>query len=250
MVSIKKERASEAAELESFARSLGAEIYGVASAEAFKEYPKKPQPSLFVPDAKSVITIGMPFTPEIYATVAKPYLSGVSRKASDGSVLTDTKPERRPPAGLERYFTNDENAILTHEVALIAYKMARKLNKEGEKAFYLPGPFKQDPRFKTAPFQLTAGMYLAGMGQMGYNCSILDPEFGPRIWVTAIITTKELPAGSPIEPRIYEGCADCKECVKRCPSTALNGKGWKNVHQCAAYGCCGTCLAVCPIGNE
>lgn len=59
--------------------------------------------------------------------------------------------------------------------------------------------------------------------------------------------TKDLPAGQPIEPVFYE---ECKECVKRCPSTSLDGKGWKNVFRCAAYGCCGTCLSVCPIGNE
>ncbi|MBW2053614.1 MAG: epoxyqueuosine reductase [Deltaproteobacteria bacterium] len=239
---------SEAQELEAFARSLGAEIYGVASAEAFEEFPKKPQPSRFVPEAKSVIIVGMPFTPEIYETVAKPWLAGVTRKDSDGAALSE-KAMRRPPAGLERYFTNDENAILTHEVGLIAYKMAWKLHKEGEQAFYFPGPFKQDPRFKTAAFQFTLAMYLAGLGQLGFNCSILTPEYGPRIWVTALITTKDLPAGQPIEPLYYEGCESCKECVKRCPSTALNGKGWKNVHQCAAYGCCGTCLSVCPVGS-
>ena len=66
-------------ELEAFARSLGAEIYGVASAEAFKEFPQKPQPSKFVPDAKSVVIVGMPFTREIYATVAKPELAEIFR---------------------------------------------------------------------------------------------------------------------------------------------------------------------------
>lgn len=236
-------------ELEELARSLGAEIYGVASAEAFQEYPKKPQPERFVPDAKSVITIGMPFTPELYATVAKPWLSGVVTKAAEQGGASE-KHMKKTPAGLERYFTGDENALLTQEVGLIGYKLSRKLNKDGEKAFYFPAPFKQDPRFKTSAFQFVPAMYLAGIGQMGFNCSILTPEFGPRIWVTSIITTKELPAGQPSDSLYYEECADCKECVKRCPSTALNGKGWKNVFQCAAYGCCGTCLSVCPVGQE
>ncbi len=31
-------------------------------------------------------------------------------------------------------------------------------------------------------------------------------------------------------------------------SRSLDGKGWKNVHGCASYGCCGTCLSVCPVG--
>ncbi len=238
----------EAQELESYARSLGAEVYGIASAEAFKEFPEKPQPSKFVPDAKSVITVGMPFTPELYATVAKPWLAGISREAADGAALSD-KSMRKPQAGVERYFIGDENNILTHEVGLIAYKIAWKLHREGEQAFYFPGPFKQDRRFRTAAFQFTQAMYLAGMGQMGFNCSILTSEYGPRIWVTTIITTKDLPAGQPNEPFYYEKCKSCKECVKRCPSTSLDGKGWKNVFRCAAYGCCGTCLSVCPVGS-
>ena len=35
-----------------------------------------------------------------------------------------------------------------------------------------------------------------------------------------------------------------------CPSRALDGKGWKNVFRCASYGCCGTCLSVCPVGKD
>lgn len=236
-------------ELEAFARSLGAEVYGVASAESFTEFPKKPQPDRYVPDAKSVISIGMPFTPEIYATVARPALAPVSKKGSHAAAQSE-KDAKRPVAGVERYFVNDESALLTHEVGMIGYKIAKKLHGEGHETFYFPGLFQQDARFKTAAFYFMPAMYLAGIGQMGLNCSILTPEFGPRIWVTAIITAKELPAGQPVGDAIYEGCKSCKECVKRCPSAALNGKGWKDVYKCATYGCCGTCLSVCPVGKE
>jgi len=147
----------EGHKIEGFARDLGAEIYGVASAEAFKEFPKKPQPNKFVPDARSVIVVGMPFTPEIYATVAKPWLAGIARKGGEEAGLTN-KTLRKPPAGVERYFMGDENTILTHEVGLMAYKIAWKLHREGEQAFYFPGPFKQDPRFRTTAFQFTPAM--------------------------------------------------------------------------------------------
>jgi len=33
----------------------------------------------------------------------------------------------------------------------------------------------------------------------------------------------------------------------RCKS--LDGRYWENVFSCAAYGCCGTCLGVCPAGE-
>jgi len=237
----------EGEELEAFARSLGADIYGVASAEAFKEFPKMPHPSRFIPDAQSVIVIGMAMSPVLWATVAKPSLAEVSKHASD-YVGRSEKEVGRPPAGAERYFINEEQAMLTNEVVKIAYKISWKLHREGYKSFYF-APFKQDARFRTAAFYFTPAMHLAGMGQMGLNCSILTPEYGPRIWVTTVITNKELPAGQPIGLNIYEGCDSCKECVKRCPSKSLDGKGWKNVFRCASYGCCGTCLSVCPVGS-
>lgn len=234
-------------DLEAFARSLGAEIYGVAKAEAFKEFPDKPQPSKFVPDAKSVVIIGMPFTVELFATVAKPELAEIYRSRADDVARTG-KDIGRPPAGAERFYIDDELAILSREVSLIGYKMSWKLHREGYQAFYF-APFKQEPRFRTAAFYFTPAMYLAGIGQMGFNCSILTPDYGPRLFVTALITDKELPAGQPVGPHYYEECKSCLECVKRCPSRALDGKGWKNVFRCASYGCCGTCLSVCPVGS-
>jgi len=238
----------EGEELEAFAHSLGAEIYGVAAAKSFKEFPNKPQPSKFVPDAKSVVIIGMPNTVELYATVAKPELADIARRGADDAARTG-KDISKPPAGAERFYVGDEVTILTHEVGLMGYKIAWKLHREGYRAFYFPAPFKQEPRFKTAPFYFMPAMYLAGIGQMGLNCSILTPDYGPRIWVTAIITNKELPAGRPIVPTYYEGCQSCMECIKHCPSKSLDGKGWKNVFRCASYGCCGTCLSVCPAGS-
>jgi len=237
----------ESQEMEGFAHSLGAEIYGVTTAESFKEYPQKPQPSKFVPGAKSVIIVGMPNLPELFATVAKPAMAEIVKKG-DETAGRSTRDMDRPPSGAERYFVNEEIAMLTNEVTLMGYKIAWKLHREGYRAFYF-APFKQEPRFRTAAFQFMPAMYLAGIGQMGFNCSILTPEYGPRIWVTTIITDKELIAGQPVGPAYNEDCKSCLECVKRCPSRALDGKGWKNPFKCASYGCCGTCLSICPVGQ-
>ena len=107
---------------------------------------------------------------------------------------------------------------------------------------------KQGPRFRTAPFYHTVAMYLAGMGTMGLNCCILTPEFGPRVFVTSAITNRELPAGRPLAEDICDK-ERCLRCVKACLSGALDGKGWKNPFACASYGCCGTCVAICPKGQ-
>ena len=62
-------------ELAGYARGLGAELYGVASAGDYaKEFPDKPPPTRFVEGAQSVIIIGMPFEPVGQVEVAVPGL--------------------------------------------------------------------------------------------------------------------------------------------------------------------------------
>ncbi len=130
----KAELIKEGKELEAFARELGADIYGVAAAEAFKEFPEKPQPGRFVPDAKSVIIVGMPNSPELFATVARPSMAEVSRQASEDAGRSQRDMDK-PPAGAERYFINEEQAMLSNEVVKIGYKINWKLHQEGYKAF-------------------------------------------------------------------------------------------------------------------
>jgi epoxyqueuosine reductase QueG len=147
--------------------------------------------------------------------------------------------------GAERFFLGEEDATISRELSLIAYKMAKFLRHSGWQSFYLPVA-KQNDRFRTAPFYHMPAMYLAGLGTLGLNCCILTPEFGPRVKVTSIITDAPLPAGRPME---QEMCSHCNLCVDNCPIGAIDGKGWKNPFACASYGCCGTCMAICPVGT-
>jgi epoxyqueuosine reductase QueG len=228
-------------ETREFALSLGAELYGVASAEAYAEhFPEKPQPTQFVDNAQSVIVIGMAFEPGTMATVLNPKLAGLRSKASE-----EVRPGAAQPAGAERYFMGEENRIITQELTLMGYKMAKYLRRNGWKSLHLPA-CKQDARFRTAPFYHVPAMYLAGMGTLGLNWSIITPEFGPRIFVTSIITDCPLPAGKPMAEDL---CTKCNLCVEACPIHALDGEGGKNPFACASYGCCGTCVAICPEGE-
>ncbi len=228
-------------ELKAFARDLGAELYGVAAAADYAAtFPDKPQPTSFVEDARSVIVIGLPFEPGTIASVLRPELAGLRARAADQVSATAVR-----PAGAERFFLGEENAILKHELQHMGYKIARFLRHRGWSAFYLP-PSKQNDRFRTAPFYHMPAMYLAGMGTLGLNCSILTGEFGPRVFVTSIITDCPLTAGQPLAEDL---CTHCRLCVEHCPIGAIDGEGWKNPYACASYGCCSTCIAICPVGT-
>ena len=224
-----------------YALSLGAELYGVASAEDYAaQFPNKPQPTAFVEDAHSVIVIGLPFEPGTVATVLRPELSGLRRRASDQVATSGVQ-----PIGAERFFLGEENAILGQDLTRMGYKISKFLRREGWNAFYLPAS-KQNARFRTAPFYHMPAMYLAGLGTLGLNCSIITPEFGPRVFVTSIITDCSLSTGKPMA---QEMCTRCGLCVENCPIGAIDGKGWKNPFACASYGCCSTCIAICPQGE-
>ena len=228
-------------DIKEYSLALGTDLYGVASAEEYeKGFPEKPSPRRFVGDAKSIIVIGLAFSSSTMVSVLSPDLAGLEQRKEEAMT------NHGPALGAERYFLGEENNMLIRETSFIAYQIAKRLESEGHTAFYIP-PFKFDPRFKTAPFYITPAMYLAGMGTMGLNCCILTPEYGPNVLTDVIITDKELSPGRPRDENI---CLDCKRCVKSCPVDCIDGSGWKNVDLCASYGCCGVCLAVCPIGRN
>jgi epoxyqueuosine reductase QueG len=242
MAEVKTEERVELGEqVESYTRSLGAELYGVASAADYAaRFPDKPQPTRFVENAQSVIVIGLPFEPGTVATVLRPELAGLRRKAADQVGTGGVQ-----PTGAERFFLSEENKIISHELTWMGYRLAKRLRHLGYTALHLP-PGKQNARFRTAPFYHMPAMYLAGMGTLGRNCSIITPEFGPRIYVTSIITDCPLPPGEPLAEAL---CTDCGLCVENCPIQALDGDGWKDPYACASYGCCSTCVAICPVGE-
>jgi epoxyqueuosine reductase QueG len=228
-------------ELMEYAQSLGVELYGVASAEDYaREFPDKPQPDQFVMNARSVIVIGLPFEPGTIATVLRPELSGLRGRAVDQVGASGVQ-----PVGAERFFLDEENQVINRELTWMAYKMAKFVRHLGWTSLHLP-PSKQNSRFRTAPFYHMPAMYLAGLGTLGLNCSIVTPRFGPRVLATSIITDCPLVAGSPMEE---EMCDRCGLCAENCPARAIDGLGWKNPFACASYGCCGTCIAICPVGT-
>jgi epoxyqueuosine reductase QueG len=223
------------------ALSLGAELYGVASAEAHGERrPDKPQPERFVENAQSAIVIGLPFEPGTRATVLSPELAALRTRASDEVSTGGAR-----PGGAKRSFIDEENGMIVREPSMMGYRIARYLRRHGWRSLHPPA-CKPDPRFGTAPLYRMLAMHLGGMGMLGLNLSTITPEFGPGVFVTSIITDWPLPPG---QPRSGGLCTDCGLCVANCPIQGPDDDGGKNHFACASYGCCGTCIAISPKGG-
>jgi len=59
---------------------------------------------------------------------------------------------------------------------------------------------------------------LSGLGAQGKNSLLITPEFGPRVFLIAVLTSAELIPDSLFEEDL---CKDCKKCIKVCPTKAI-----------------------------
>jgi len=70
----------------------------------------------------------------------------------------------------------------------------------------------------------------AGLGTMGKNTLLANKDFGNRLRFGGVLTTAELPAGTPLEKSLCP--ADCRKCVEVCPVQALDGLGGIDQFKC------------------
>jgi epoxyqueuosine reductase QueG len=60
----------------------------------------------------------------------------------------------------------------------------------------------------------------AGLGTLGLDVNILTPEFGPRLYLTGILTEIELEADKPMTEQVCIG-ESCSRCLHSCPTDAV-----------------------------
>lgn len=101
---------------------------------------------------------------------------------------------------------------------------------------------------------------LAGLGELGKHGSLISPERGSAIRISAVSTDMPLVADGPKDFGIDEICANCDICSRFCPGEAIpsqkvNVDGmvrWQidtpacHPHFLRLYGC-KICLSVCPM---
>ncbi len=141
--------------------------------------------------------------------------------------------------------------------------IARRLQREGFRAYPIPASQIIDPRRLEGAFSHKLAAYLAGLGWIGKNCLLITPEYGPRVRLATVLTDAPLEAGKPIP----DGCGECRRCVEACPVNAITGRPFNpreardlrlRAHLCNDYsekrgrligeGLCGLCVYVCPYG--
>ena len=188
-------RAPDAAAVKRRAIELGADLAGIASAATLNAFPPDPR---------------WPQTPERIS----PYIK---------SVLVIVQ---RIPAGAFRAKTNVPvqymDMLVLRKMDKIAYRIADELERQGHPAFVTAAQ-ETDWSLKRASYGRLSTRHLgveAGLGTLGLEVNILTPEFGPRVYLTGILTELELAPDERITEQVCIG-ESCSRCLHSCPPNAV-----------------------------
>lgn len=177
------------------ARALGADAVGIASAAVLNTHPPDPKfpqtPERISPEIKSVIAI-----------------------------------VKRIPAGVFRTKRLEcvqyMDQLVLREMDKVCMRVAQFLEENEAGAFPLASQ-ETKWEFKRASYGYLSGRHVAveaGLGTLGLEVNFLSPEFGPRCYTTAVLTTAELEPDHKLTRQVCIG-ETCSRCLYSCPADAV-----------------------------
>ncbi|MHC4532810.1 MAG: tRNA epoxyqueuosine(34) reductase QueG [Planctomycetota bacterium] len=163
---------------------------------------KRTQPTLLLENAQSVICVGLNYKPP------KQNPKQPSPTISMGKVSSYAQYEDYHPFIKERL---------------------RKLTE------FISSSIEPEHKFKicvdSVPLAERSLAAKAGLGFIGKNRMLINPELGPQIFLGEIITTLKLPTDNPIT----HNCSNCDKCITACPTHALTPDGQFDSNSCINY---------------
>ena len=94
-----------------------------------------------------------------------------------------------------------------------------------------PEPFDARAYVDTGPIQERVFAKHAGLGWIGKNCCVINPEIGSWIFLAAIICSLPLAVDAPS----LDQCGDCTLCIGACPTQAIVAPGVLDATRCISY---------------
>ena len=94
-----------------------------------------------------------------------------------------------------------------------------------------PEPFDGRAYVDTGPIQERVFAKHAGLGWIGKNSCVINPEIGSWIFLAAIICSLPLQVDAPS----HDQCGDCTLCIDACPTQAIVAPGVLDATRCISY---------------
>jgi epoxyqueuosine reductase QueG len=157
----------------------------------------------------------------------------------DTQKITDHDGERvivlatRVQAGSSRILKwNDRNKYYNDELSLtfleeVSLELVYWLEDAGYPALIVP-PTHVDPwRYDGDPkkhrqtlLSLPHAAVEAGLGTLGLNLQLLTPQYGPRVLLTAVLTSVDVECDQPVTEALCLG-PECGRCLRACPGDVI-----------------------------
>jgi epoxyqueuosine reductase QueG len=186
-------------EIEKFIFQNNIPVFGISTAESLQNEPRGYQPSDMLPQARSILCLGMPVPKGIF-------------KSEERSEWMYWR-----AAGI--YYRNID-AILMRACNIIEEK--------GEIAVPIYGCFPYEIKGKGDFWGYLSLVRMAeavGIGKIGKNGLLFNSQYGPRLLLGGVITTASLPTMAWPE-KDEKGCPkDCFTCQEECPVKAIDKSG-------------------------
>jgi epoxyqueuosine reductase QueG len=224
MAKIKTEINSEI--VKKYGLNAGASIVGIATSKDFNLAPKGFKPTDVLPECISIIVLGVTFSPEILNDIAE--------------------------------YTASRNAMLTAMTSM-ANEVAKRIKADGfkTKAISASGgkTIERDGRKELwGHISLKHAAEIAGLGVIGKNYLLTNPQYGNLLWFSAVLTDAKLMPDEKIKSNM---CDNCNKCIEACPVGALDNLASFKKKECSKFFTmedrkfkikCFLCRKVCSYG--
>ena len=175
-----------------YAISAGARVAGIAAAGDFTRAPEGFRPTDALEGCVSVIVMGAPIPRE--AVLSDDMLGFIGIRSA-----------------------------LNRELKEAAKQVAKQIKAAGYKSRAIGGMDGKWVEGNTrGPISLKHATELAGLGVIGRNYLLTNPEHGNLLWLSAVLTD------APLTPDLrlaIDLCGNCNQCVAACPANALDPPG-------------------------